>query len=275
MFIVISENALKLYETLAADIAGQIAQGVIREGERIPSERQTSQHHNLSVSTVIRAFLLLESQGVIESRPQSGYFVRRRPPGTALPATALLLPAPAEVARAPSLDISALVLTTLRSIDQGSVPFGSAYPDPALFPWTRLNHCATSIGRRGGGRMPLSDLPPGNPELIRQIARRHLDNGLAVDASEIIVTAGATEAINLCLQAVAQDMTLLRELGCDQAQGYLVARPMPAEAMPGWHLDRLRASTHAPALRQEATQGRVLQLRRPASSAAPGAGRKR
>lgn len=204
MFIAISENALKLYETLAADIAGQIAQGVIREGERIPSVRQTSQHHNLSVSTVIRAFLLLESQGVIESRPQSGYFVRRRPPGAALPTTAPLPPAPAEVARAPSLDISALVLTTLRSIDQGSVPFGSPYPDPALFPWARLNHYATSIGRRGGGRMPLSDLPPGNPELIRQIARRHLDNGLAVDVSDIIVTAGATEAINLCLQAVAR-----------------------------------------------------------------------
>ncbi|OFA09283.1 2-aminoadipate transaminase [Duganella phyllosphaerae] len=203
MVIVTTGNALKLYETLAADIAGQIAQGVIREGERIPSVRQTSQHHNLSVSTVIRAFLLLESQGVIESRPQSGYFVRRRPADTVLPAQPAP-PAPAEVARAPSLDTSALVLTTLRSIDQGSVPFGSPYPDPALFPWARLNHYATSIGRRDGGRMPLADLPPGNPELIRQIARRHLDNGLAVDATEIIVTAGATEAINLCLQAVAR-----------------------------------------------------------------------
>ena len=38
---------MKLYETLAADIASQIAQGVIREGEKIPSVRQTSQHHNL------------------------------------------------------------------------------------------------------------------------------------------------------------------------------------------------------------------------------------
>ena len=101
---------MKLYETLAADISSLIAQGVIQEGERIPSVRQTSQHHNLSISTVIRAFLLLESQGVIESRPQSGYFVRKRP---ALPAPAEDIDsslAPPPLARIAELDTSTLVL---------------------------------------------------------------------------------------------------------------------------------------------------------------------
>jgi DNA-binding transcriptional MocR family regulator len=50
----------------------------------------------------------------------------------------------------------------------------------------------------------LDDLPPGAPPLIRQITRRYLENGLAVDPNEVIVTIGATEAINLCLQAVAK-----------------------------------------------------------------------
>lgn len=193
---------MKLYETLAADIAGQIAQGVIREGEKIPSVRQTSQHHNLSVSTVIRAFLLLESRGLIESRPQSGYFVRRKP---AAPAStdATAPAAPADMARGDTLDTSQFVLSTLRSINQGSVPLGSPYPDPAMFPWARLNQYASSLARRAGQMGMTADLPPGNPELIRQIARRHLENGLGVDVGEIIVTTGATEAINLCLQAVA------------------------------------------------------------------------
>jgi DNA-binding transcriptional MocR family regulator len=48
------------------------------------------------------------------------------------------------------------------------------------------------------------ELPPGNPELIRQIARRYLENGASVDPNEIVVIVGATEAINLCLQAVAK-----------------------------------------------------------------------
>lgn len=195
---------MKLYETLAADIASQIAQGVIREGEKIPSVRQTSQHHNLSVSTVIRAFLLLESQGVIESRPQSGHFVRRKLTVQASAAGDTAAPTgPADMARGETLDTSEFVLTTLRSINQGSVPLGSPYPDPASFPWARLNQYANSLARRAGQMGMTADLPPGNPELIRQIARRHLENGLPVDAGEIIITTGATEALNLCLQAVA------------------------------------------------------------------------
>jgi len=194
----------KLYETLADSIAGQVAQGVLREGERIPSVRQTAQHHQLSISTVVRAFLLLESRGVIEARPQSGYFVRRRTDGATQAGTLPAALSPAELARAPALDTSTLVLTTLRSIGQGSIPLGSPFPDPTPFPWARLNYHAGVVSRRGGQQQQLSDLPPGNPELIRQIARRHLENGLTVDAAEIIITTGATEAINLCLQAVAQ-----------------------------------------------------------------------
>lgn len=193
---------MKLYEALAADFTSLIEQGVMRESERIPSVRQASQHHNLSISTVIRAYLLLESRGLIESRPQSGYFVRP----LKKPVTDIALapaPCPVQVALAPQLDVSHLVLSTLRSIQQGSMPFGSPYPDPELFPFARINQHANAIGRQQGcGLAP--DLPPGNPELIRQIARRHLENGLAVDPAEILITVGATEAINLCLQAVAR-----------------------------------------------------------------------
>jgi len=193
---------MNLYQTLAADIEGQVACGVLLEGERLPSVRQTSQHRSLSISTVLRAYSQLESRGIIESRPQSGYFVRARQasvPRAAPPAPSQPLVLSSEV------DVSRLVLSTLRTIrKEGAVPLGSPYPDPAPFPWPRISHYANALARRAQHWSVMDDLPPGNPELIRQIARRHLENGLAVDPSEIIVTMGATEAINLCLQAVAK-----------------------------------------------------------------------
>eukprot|EP01034_Spumella_vulgaris_P041811 gene41811-51822_t len=193
---------MNLYQTLAADIEGQVARGVLLEGEKLPSVRQTSQHRSLSISTVLRAYSQLESKGIIESRPQSGYFVRARQ-----------AKAPRPVASTPSqplvlsseVDVSRLVLSTLRTIrKEGAVPLGSPYPDPAPFPWPRISRYANALARRAQHWSVMDDLPPGNPELIRQIARRHLENGLAVDPAEIIITMGATEAINLCLQAVAK-----------------------------------------------------------------------
>ncbi|MGA3252483.1 MAG: GntR family transcriptional regulator, partial [Paraburkholderia sp.] len=56
---------MKLYEKLASRIEGQVRSGVFLPGERIPSVRQASQQHRLSIMTVLHAYLLLESRGVI------------------------------------------------------------------------------------------------------------------------------------------------------------------------------------------------------------------
>ena len=191
---------MTLYEKLAADIEALVQQGVLLPGEKIPSVRQVAQHHRLSITTVVRAYLLLESRGILESRPQSGYFVRARP---GEPPIDLLPTRPA--ARPSAVDVSALVLSTLRSIRvDDAVPLGSPYPDPRLYPWQRITQYANAIAKRYDTWSVLDDLPPGAPPLIRQITRRYLENGLAVDPNEVIVTIGATEAINLCLQAVAK-----------------------------------------------------------------------
>ena len=67
------------YEQLAANLARQIELGAYQPGRRLPSVRQTSKEHGLSVTTVLQAYGLLEDQGWIEARPQSGYYVRSRP----------------------------------------------------------------------------------------------------------------------------------------------------------------------------------------------------
>jgi DNA-binding transcriptional MocR family regulator len=197
------EPRLKLYEKLASDIEGQIHKGIFLPGERVPSVRQTSQQHRLSITTVLRAYLLLESRGLIESRPQSGYFVRQQGDARLVPTRQLRASTP--IAVSASVDVSRLVLSTLRSIGSDeALPLGSPYPDPALFPSQRIHSYMHAFARRREVHRINDDLPPGQPELIRQITRRYLENGMNVDPNEIIVTLGGTEAINLCLQAVAK-----------------------------------------------------------------------
>ena len=136
---------MNLYEKLAAEIESLVDAGVLLAGERIPSVRQTSQHHKLSITTVLRAYVFLESQGVIESRPQSGYFVRDAAAKALAPAAPQSAHKSARKSAPPppvpaTVDVSRLVLSTLRSIRaHDAVPFGSPYPDPSLFPWRRIN----------------------------------------------------------------------------------------------------------------------------------------
>lgn len=63
------------YEELAKDIRTQIANNTWRSGEKIPSVRMSCRNYNVSNSTVLQAYQLLESEGWIIAKPQSGYFV--------------------------------------------------------------------------------------------------------------------------------------------------------------------------------------------------------
>src|SRR5436853_5084859 len=66
-----------LYKQLALRISELIEHGTLRPGERVPSVRRYSEQQNVSIATVMQAYRLLESRGMIEARPQSGYYVRR------------------------------------------------------------------------------------------------------------------------------------------------------------------------------------------------------
>ncbi|WP_305079990.1 PLP-dependent aminotransferase family protein [Methylobacillus glycogenes] len=190
---------MKLYVSFAARIRAMIDEGVLRPGDKIFSVRQASQKYSLSISTVLRAYLLLEQEGVISSHPQSGYYVtpRKRLQKRGSPL--------AQDINLADVDASKLVLTTLKSIREfGTVPLGSPFPDPQLFPLKKIHQYEKALTDDEGEWGVLSDLPPGNALLRQQIARRYLASGMDISPEDIVITHGATEAITLCLQAVAK-----------------------------------------------------------------------
>src|SRR4029434_9450336 len=68
----------RLYKQVALRIAELIEHGTLRPGERIPSVRELSEQEEVSIATVMQAYRVLESRGLIEARPQSGYYVRAK-----------------------------------------------------------------------------------------------------------------------------------------------------------------------------------------------------
>ncbi|NIE76140.1 PLP-dependent aminotransferase family protein [Pantoea sp. Tr-811] len=191
---------MKRYERFADDIAELIRSGVLGPGQRVPSVRYASQTHGVSPSTVFQAYYLLERRGLIRARPRSGYFVNAHAPRPFSEPQTL-----APLSESTEVDVSALVFSILDSMkDPNTVPFGSAFPSPELFPLQRLSRSLASASRAMDPRMVVTDLSPGNPQLRRQIALRYMVGGLMLPMEELLITNGALEALNLCLQAVTE-----------------------------------------------------------------------
>lgn len=189
-----------LYERVAHQITDLIERGTLRPGERIPSVRRFSAQNRISISTVMQAYALLEDRGVIEARPQSGYYVRLR--FRELPPEPAITHPPLSASR---VNIGDLVIRIHEAIEKPDVvPFGAACPSLDLLPSRKLNRTLSAILRRTNYAGVTYDSAVGNPHLRHQISRRALDWGDHLAENDIITTFGCTEALNLCLRAVAE-----------------------------------------------------------------------
>jgi len=125
---------LVLYETVADSISGMISVGTLRPGERVPSVRRLSTQRRVSIATVLRAYEVLENRGLIEARPNAGYYVRHRSPSAGEPSISNPPAAPQLVG------VSALVQEVVNSHRRRVVSFGAACPGPDHMPTAKLQH---------------------------------------------------------------------------------------------------------------------------------------
>ena len=125
---------MKLYEQVANDITGLIEAGTFRPGERIPSVRHMSAQRKVSVTTILQAYSLLEDHGLIEARPQSGYYVRARLP-IICPEPKISTPEP-DPTKVSMRELTMMVMKDL--FNPKLVPLGAAIPNPEMLPEKKL-----------------------------------------------------------------------------------------------------------------------------------------
>jgi DNA-binding transcriptional MocR family regulator len=187
------------YQRIADDIAGQIHSGRIAAGSRLPSVRELAAQRKVSIATAIGALRALEFRELVEARPRSGYFARLPPPAAPEP------PISRPPSRTRSVKVSDVITQMFSTADAQaprSVPLGAAFPDPELLPTQALQRATARLARTSprllSGYGPLE----GSPRLRRWIAARYLRSSTAIDASELVVTNGGMEALQLALRAV-------------------------------------------------------------------------
>jgi DNA-binding transcriptional MocR family regulator len=197
------EQATLRYEQVARQIEAQIEDGVWVTGERLPSVRRLSKQAQVSATTVVEAYRLLESRGVVEARPQSGHFVRAPHLRRARPEPQLAAPAlPALELVSRPVQSSGLIARMFAARGRADlVDFGAAVPHPSFLPGAELARAMARAVRRAPQEASQYSFAPGYEPLRRMIAQRGADVGLALRPDEVIITLGGTEALAMAIQA--------------------------------------------------------------------------
>ena len=201
-------DSATLAEQLAGRYAERIAQRLLAPGARLPSVREGARRHGVSPGTIVGAYDLLQARGLVQARPQRGYFVRdARHEGCASPRVAAMPPLPVP------LDATALIRSMFQA--QGGRPapgmgtLPEAWLDAGLLQRALRRVCATPESWLRYGD------PAGDVGLRNALSRRLADLGVPAPPSQIVTTVGATHALDLICRTLLQpgDAVLVDEPG--------------------------------------------------------------
>ena len=188
------------YEDVVGFVASLINRGALPVGARAPSLRQICKQRRVSLATAVRAYGVLEDRGLLEARPQSGYYVASND-ASSLPTPGLTQPR----AGATVVEVSTLWVQLLEhASDPKLAPLGCAVPSASLLKAGRLDRFLSRAARVKGVASNIYTVPRGDPKLRREIARRALRWGQELSPEDIVITSGCTEALILALRTVAR-----------------------------------------------------------------------
>ncbi|WP_128253731.1 PLP-dependent aminotransferase family protein [Falsirhodobacter deserti] len=169
-------------------IRRMIAEQTLLAGERVPSIRSLAARMSVSPSTVVEAYDRLVADGVIRSRPGSGFYVADRAAFTSLqpPAT--------------DLDRSVDPLWVSRqSLDAapGVLKPGCGWMPPDWMPQAAIRRALRQISRSDDALLADYGSSRGEQDLRHLLARQCAEEGLPVDPDMVLLTGSGSQTLDL------------------------------------------------------------------------------
>jgi DNA-binding transcriptional MocR family regulator len=199
MLNVDKQNDTFLYRQVIELITENMDTGTLLPGDRLPSLRKMSKTAGVSIPTVRQAYVELERRRRVESRPQSGFYVRHRA------ANDIVLPTRTTALKPVALKCRSLMERVYDGINNPDlIPLGIANPSVAKPAAKTLHRTMKRVMARAEERSIGYASTLGEPSLRRQIAYHYLDTfGAQVEPNKICITNGGQEALLLALSSVA------------------------------------------------------------------------
>ena len=194
------KNSNYLYQQFADRIEKQIKSGVLNVGDKLPSIREVCAETGYSMSTVSKAYYEVESRSLIESRPQSGYYVSN--------ISARIIPEPSSSKPTLSVkniereDLIDLVYGGMNAKDITMLSLG--FPSNELLPIAKLNKGMIQAMRQLPNSGTSYEEMQGNSNLRKEIARWSFTWGGSLTEDDIITTPGCISAISHCLMTLTK-----------------------------------------------------------------------
>ena len=189
-----------LYQEVAERIEQLIEKQSLKVGDKLLSVRMLSKEQGISLSTAFQAYYHLESKGLVEARPQSGYYVKFSPRHML---EVPLCCTPSEEAVPVTIDeMISSVYNDLRS--DKLINFSLGAPAPELLPAAKLNKAVMQALRGAKDSCLNYEHIQGNVLLRKQIARQSFNWGGTLSEDDVVVTAGCMEALSLTLKAITK-----------------------------------------------------------------------
>jgi len=187
-----------LYLQIANNVEHQIQSDVLKVGDKLPSLRTVSLERGVSLSTAQQAYFELERRGLIESRPQSGYYVSyahkhfKNIPQTSQPIVAKT-----------EGDTEEIIFTVSQNISKAKIELSLGVPSIELLPVAKMNKAIVNATRTLQDSGVNYD-KYGNQNLKKQIALRSLMWGGKLKEEDILTTSGSIDAISFCMLSLVQ-----------------------------------------------------------------------
>lgn len=194
MFALDTSSKKHLYVQIYEYIKSEIREGRLLKGEKLPSTRILANNLQVSRSTVDLAYEQLVSEGYLETRPGSGYYVGEVEELYGFQATV------GDTVPMEKTDTSVKVDFSTSAIDMTAFPFGV---------WRKLNK--TILSEDNGNLFALGD-PQGDLELRQTIARYlHASRGANIAPEQLVIGAGSEYLLLLLEKLLGPNRSLALE----------------------------------------------------------------